>query len=63
MTDMNSPLRTPRKSTAEPTAASKEAHEQGLDKTLADTFPASDPLSTIPDPASPEPVEDGEQAA
>jgi hypothetical protein len=26
------------------------AREQGLDETLAETFPCSDPLSTIPDP-------------
>ncbi len=25
--------------------------EQMLDKTLADTFPASDPLSTLPNPS------------
>ena len=28
-----------------------EARERGLDETLAETFPASDPLSTDPDPA------------
>lgn len=26
------------------------AREQGLDNTLAETFPCSDPLSSIPDP-------------
>lgn len=28
-----------------------DARERGLDETLAETFPASDPLSTDPDPA------------
>lgn len=28
-----------------------EARERALDDTLAETFPASDPLSTDPDPA------------
>lgn len=28
--------------------------EQALDKTLADSFPASDPLSSIPDPSEEE---------
>lgn len=28
-----------------------EARERGLDETLAETFPASDPLSSDPDPA------------
>ena len=32
--------------------------EEGLDKTIADSFPASDPPSTIPDPE-----EDKENAA
>lgn len=27
-----------------------QARERGLDETLAETFPASDPLSTDPDP-------------
>jgi hypothetical protein len=30
-----------------------EARETGLDKTLADSFPSSDPTSTIPDPPEP----------
>ncbi len=29
-----------------------DPREVSLDKSLADTFPASDPLSTDPDPAS-----------
>jgi len=48
---------------AEPAVGSREAHERALDKTLADTFPASDPLSSIPDPDIPDPVEDDAQAA
>ena len=32
---------------------SEEARETGLDKTLADSFPSSDPPSTIPDPVEP----------
>jgi hypothetical protein len=31
--------------------------EKGLDKTLADSFPSSDPPSTIPDPVSAEPAD------
>jgi hypothetical protein len=32
--------------------AMRETHsEQMLDKTLADTFPANDPLSTLPNPS------------
>jgi hypothetical protein len=38
----------------QPPAGSREAHERALDKTLADTFPASDPLSSIPDPSVPD---------
>jgi hypothetical protein len=30
----------------------KERRELGLDNTLSETFPCSDPLSSIPDPAS-----------
>jgi hypothetical protein len=48
---------------AKPAAGSREAHERALDKTLADTFPASDPLSSIPDPDIPDPVEEDVQAA
>jgi len=36
--------------------ANREAHERALDETLAETFPASDPLSSIPDPASDDPL-------
>jgi len=28
----------------------REKRERGMDQTLEDTYPASDPLSTIPDP-------------
>jgi len=31
-------------------AEAERRREQGLDKTLADTFPCSDPLSSIPNP-------------
>jgi len=30
----------------------KEKREYGLDNTLSDTFPCSDPLSSIPNPTS-----------
>jgi len=33
-----------------PTNCTKDVREKMLDKTLADSFPSSDPLSTIPDP-------------
>lgn len=36
----------------------KEEREHNLDKTIADSFPASDPPSTIPDPDH-----EGDQAA
>jgi hypothetical protein len=35
------------------TTTEDEARETGLDKTLADSFPFSDPPSTIPDPPGP----------
>jgi hypothetical protein len=35
------------------TTTEEEARDQRLDKTLADSFPSSDPPSTIPDPAEP----------
>lgn len=31
----------------------KDRREEGLDATLAETFPCSDPLSSIPDPFPP----------
>ncbi|OLD15631.1 MAG: hypothetical protein AUI85_11075 [Acidobacteriales bacterium 13_1_40CM_3_55_5] len=31
--------------------AEQELREKMMDKTLADSYPASDPLSSIPDPA------------
>jgi len=34
-----------------PAETGEEAREKGLDKTLADSFPTSDPPSTIPDPS------------
>jgi hypothetical protein len=33
-----------------PTSNSEERRDKGLDKTLADSFPTSDPPSSIPDP-------------
>ena len=35
----------------------REAREKAMDKTLADSYPASDPPSTIPDPAGELPEE------
>jgi hypothetical protein len=35
------------------TTSEDKARETGLDKTLADSFPSSDPPSTIPDPVEP----------
>jgi hypothetical protein len=44
--------------TAKPSNAAENTHrDEGMDKTLADSFPASDPPSSIPDP------EDEENAA
>lgn len=40
-----------------PAKKSEDAKEKSLDKTLADSFPSSDPPSSIPDP------EEGEDAA
>lgn len=43
---------------AKPSKTPKNAQrDEGMDKTLADSFPASDPPSSIPDPG------DGENAA
>jgi hypothetical protein len=47
----------------QPPSGSREAHERALDKTLADSFPASDPLSSIPDPSVPDPVSEDPKAA
>ncbi|HTC92666.1 MAG TPA: hypothetical protein VK699_04330 [Terriglobales bacterium] len=44
-------------------AESREEHERALDKTLADTFPASDPLSSIPDPSAPDQASENPEAA
>jgi hypothetical protein len=35
------------------TTTEEEAREKGFDQTLADSFPSSDPPSTIPDPMEP----------
>ena len=51
-------------STAQPSVDERRKREIMLDKTLADTFPASDPLSSDPDPETPDaPEEDPSQAA
>lgn len=34
--------------------AERAIREAALDRTIEDSFPASDPLSTIPDPCGPE---------
>jgi hypothetical protein len=34
----------------------RERRERALDKTVADSFPTSDPPSTIPDPAEEDPL-------
>lgn len=47
----------------QPPPGSREAHERALDKTLADTFPASDPLSSIPDSSVPDPAGEDPKAA
>jgi len=38
-----------------------ERRDKTLDKTLEDTFPTSDPLSTIPDPCAEDPEGDQEE--
>jgi len=40
---------------AKPSKTPENAHrDEGMDKTLADSFPASDPPSSIPDPGDEE---------
>ena len=46
---------TPTASAPTPSAEVRRIREEALDKTIEDTFPSSDPPSTIPDP--------GEEAA
>jgi len=53
----------PESTTGQSQPDSREAHERALDKTLADTFPASDPLSSIPDPSTPDAADEDPQAA
>ena len=45
-------MSTPTRSTDDPRELERDwmLHQQGLDDTIESTFPASDPLSTIPDP-------------
>jgi hypothetical protein len=45
---------TPRDPEDRPAVTRKQVKEKNLDKTLADSFPTSDPPSTIPDPAEEE---------
>jgi hypothetical protein len=40
----------------QPQSEEEENREEGMDKTLADSFPASDPPSSIPDPTDEEDV-------
>lgn len=42
--------RTPKKREPEPHKSEEEIREENFDKTLEDSFPASDPPSSIPDP-------------
>lgn len=41
-------------------AAERKAREAGLDDTIEQTFPASDPASTIPNPREPDLVDERE---
>ena len=41
---------TPKKREPEPHKSEEEIREENFDKTLEDSFPASDPPSSIPDP-------------
>ena len=43
--------------TPTPEDAKERERDESLDKTLADSFPASDPPSTDPDPPHPDPVD------
>jgi len=51
-------IKSPAHTTTEPkergigTADERETREKTLDKTVADSFPASDPPSTLPDPSA-----------
>lgn len=40
----------PKKSQNQKSEPPDQAHEESLDKTIEDSFPASDPPSSIPDP-------------
>lgn len=44
----------PRDPEDRPATTKKQVREKNLDKTLADSFPTSDPPSTIPDPTEEE---------
>jgi hypothetical protein len=47
------PVRTPAnrdRAQSEPEEVEREHREEALDRTLADSYPASDPPSTIPNP-------------
>ena len=45
-------IASPRDPEDRPAETEEELREKMLDKTLADSFPTSDPPSTIPDPAA-----------
>jgi hypothetical protein len=47
----------PKKHKSKKQIKAEELREEGMDRTLADSFPASDPPSSIPDPG------DGEENA
>ena len=55
---MNTELRTP-----EPTDPKQKKEDEALDKTIADSFPASDPPSSIPDPDENDAVTDDQEDA
>jgi hypothetical protein len=44
----------PKKHQTDEDIRDEELREEGMDKTLADSFPASDPPSSIPDPGDEE---------
>jgi hypothetical protein len=48
-------VRTPRDPEDRPTRDRNEVREKMEDKTIADSFPASDPPSSIPDPSVEDP--------
>lgn len=51
-TDPEEEIARPRDPEDRPAETEEELREKMLDKTLADSFPTSDPPSSIPDPAA-----------